>query len=489
MRKLITILGSPLDNLNMNETIDRFVDFVRVGRATHKSHQVATVNVDFLVQAISDPELQVILQEVAMATIDGMPLVWGARWLGTAVQDRVAGSDFVPFLAQRAAQEGLSIFLLGATPEVAAAAAQKLQIQNPGLVIAGVISPPFQPVLEMDPGIVAEIRAVDPDILLVAFGNPKQEKWIEIYGPQVNVPLMIGVGATLDFIAGHMARAPRWMQRTGLEWLFRLLQEPRRLVKRYFKDIFIFGYSFTRQWWLQRPGKARAGAQASISYHQAKPQSKITVKGDLTASQVGEIWALGLQALEGSTRIGFDLEDCTFIDSTATGALMGIAKQARDRGVEYSLLSISRPAQKIFAFHRLHYLFPLRDPDETASENQSGDLLESSLVEADLVNGSGPVVIKAPRRLDGNTSLEFEPYCHKLLERHPYLIVDLDDTLHISSAGLASLDKLTRMARSTQGSVRIISPSRDIRRVIQLQNFENKLSVYPDLSTAIKQRG
>ena len=193
--------------------------------------------------------------------------------------------------------------MLGATPEVAAAAAQKLQIQNPGLVIAGVISPPFQPVLEMDPGIVAEIRAVDPDILLVAFGNPKQEKWIEIYGPQVNVPLMIGVGATLDFIAGHMARAPRWMQRTGLEWLFRLLQEPRRLVKRYFKDIFIFGYSFTRQWWLQRPGKARAGAQASISYHQAKPQSKITVKGDLTASQVGEIWALGLQALEGSTRI------------------------------------------------------------------------------------------------------------------------------------------------------------------------------------------
>ena len=134
-------------------------------------------------------------------------------------------------------------------------------------------------------------------------------------------------------------------------------------------------------------------------------------------------------------------------------------------------------------------MFPLRDPNETASENQSGDLLESSLVEADLVNGSGPVVIKAPRRLDGNTSLEFEPYCHKLLERHPYLIVDLDDTLHISSAGLASLDKLTRMARSTQGSVRIISPSRDIRRVIQLQNFENKLSVYPDLSTAIKQRG
>ena len=116
------------------------------------------------------------------------------------------------------------------------------------------MSPPYSSVLEMDRAILDE-SAADPDVLLVAFGNPKQEKWIGMYGRELGIPVMIGIGATLDFIAGHMQRAPEWMQNSGLEWLYRLLQEPGRMWRRYVVDMVGFSSFFVRQWWAMRQGK------------------------------------------------------------------------------------------------------------------------------------------------------------------------------------------------------------------------------------------
>jgi N-acetylglucosaminyldiphosphoundecaprenol N-acetyl-beta-D-mannosaminyltransferase len=255
MRKLIVISGIPIDDLNVEETLDRLEEFVEIGRATGKNHQIATVNADFIVKAMSDPELRFLLQESDLLMPDGMPLVWGSRLLGLPMEERVAGSDIVPMLAERAAQKGYSLYLLGAAPGIAQQAADILREKFPTLVIAGVNSPPYSSVLEMNAQVVQDIRQAKPDILLVAFGNPKQEKWIGMYRHQVNVPVMIGVGATLDFIAGYVSRAPQWMQKNGLEWLFRLAQEPRRLWRRYVLDLFSFGYFFVRQWWMMRSGK------------------------------------------------------------------------------------------------------------------------------------------------------------------------------------------------------------------------------------------
>ncbi len=229
LRNLVMVLGTPIDDLNMTEALDRIDWFVRHGRVTGRTHRIATVNADFVVNAIKDPELRFLLQESDMATADGMPLVWGARSLGVPLEGRVTGSDLVPAIAERASRKGYSIYLLGAEPGIAVRAAEILKERHPELIIAGINSPPFGPVLDMDPSIIEDIQRAKPDILLVAFGNPKQEKWIGMSYKKLQVPVMMGVGATLDFIAGHRQRAPKWLQRLGLEWSYRLIKEPARL--------------------------------------------------------------------------------------------------------------------------------------------------------------------------------------------------------------------------------------------------------------------
>jgi N-acetylglucosaminyldiphosphoundecaprenol N-acetyl-beta-D-mannosaminyltransferase len=205
MRKLLIILGVPIDDLDMSQALMRLEQFIALGRSTGKSHQVATINADFVVNSLNDSELRRILQESDMATADGMPLVLGARLLGVPLADRVTGADLVPALAERAAQKGYSIFLLGARPGVGIRAAEILQERYPGLTIAGVIAPPNVPIQAMDRSILDQIKAAKPDILLVAFGNPKQEKWIRMYADTLAVPVCIGVGGTFDMIAGILS--------------------------------------------------------------------------------------------------------------------------------------------------------------------------------------------------------------------------------------------------------------------------------------------
>ncbi|MGB0388084.1 MAG: WecB/TagA/CpsF family glycosyltransferase [Ardenticatenaceae bacterium] len=262
MHKQIIILGVPIDDLNMDQALDRLEEFIDIGRKEGKSHHVATVNADFAVKARNDPELRRILLEIDMATADGMPLVWGARLLGMHLEGRVTGVDLVPALAERAAKKEYSLYFLGAAPGVAARAADILKQRYPGLKIVGIVSPPKSPIADMDPAIVEDIRKAKPDVLLVAFGNPKQEKWISMYRHQLSVPVMIGIGGTFDFIAGRTKRAPEWMQEKGLEWLFRLIQEPSRLWKRYVTDMRVFGKVFLQQWWLMRT--ARSGKSHMI---------------------------------------------------------------------------------------------------------------------------------------------------------------------------------------------------------------------------------
>ena len=230
----ISLLGVSFDPLTLAGAVDRIDEMIE----TWKPHHVVTANVDFLVQALRDAELRRILTDADLVLCDGKPLVWASRWLGNALPGRVAGADLVPLLLQRAAVKGWKIFLLGAAPGVAEEAARRAALLYPTLPEIACYSPPFAPLEEMDHrDIVARIRAVQPELLLVSFGCPKQEKWISMHYRELGVPVTIGVGATLDFLAGRMRRAPRWMQRSGGEWLFRVAQEPRRLFRRYAGDI------------------------------------------------------------------------------------------------------------------------------------------------------------------------------------------------------------------------------------------------------------
>ena len=243
-RAPIAILGVAFDHVTMTETIARIERMI----ASRRAGYVVTANVDFVVQAQTDLELHRILLDADVVICDGTPLVWASRLLGNPLPERVAGADLVPRLVHMAADKGYRLFILGATPESASKAVENLRREFPALIIDH-YSPRFRPLLEMEhPEIERRIREVRPDVLLVSLGCPKQEKWIAMHYRSLGVPVSIGVGATVDFLAGAVRRAPRWMQHSGTEWIFRLLQEPRRLFARYAKDLWIFHWKLFGQW-------------------------------------------------------------------------------------------------------------------------------------------------------------------------------------------------------------------------------------------------
>ena len=199
--------------------------------------QIATVNLDFLVRAQGSAELREVLDRSDLNIADGMPVVWLSRLAGRRLPGRTAGSDLVPLALSRLAARKARVFLLGGEGAVAIDAGRRLEEAYPGLVVAGHCEPPRASIDRMpNRSIVRLIQHARPDVLLVALGNPKQELWIARHREALGVSVAIGVGCTLDILAGRVRRAPAWMQRLGLEWLFRLGQEPRRLFRRYVVD-------------------------------------------------------------------------------------------------------------------------------------------------------------------------------------------------------------------------------------------------------------
>ncbi len=220
----------PVDVVTQRDALDVVEQLVNDGGGS-----VFTPNVDHIVLAEDNERFREVYSRANLAIADGMPLVWASRLLSEPLPERVAGSDFVPALLERAAERGWRVYLLGGAPGVAALARDKLLAQHPTLQIVGVEAPRFDvdDPPETQAALVDRVRATRPQIVLVAFGAPKQELWIDIAREALRPAVLMGVGGTLDFIAGTMPRAPRWMSASGLEWLFRLLREPRRLWKRY----------------------------------------------------------------------------------------------------------------------------------------------------------------------------------------------------------------------------------------------------------------
>lgn len=229
-RRRIDLGGVLLDQVDMAAAVDR----VRAFLDSRQPHQIVTVNVDFLSIAERDSDFRSLINQADLAVADGMPLVWASRLQQHPLPERVAGVDLVEASCEVAATEGHGVFLLGAAPGVAEAAAQTLQDRHPGLRIAGVYSPPFGAMdPEEDRHIVELIRRAAPGLLFVALGAPRQDHWIRAHLHELNVPVAMGVGCVFDLLAGSVSRAPAWMQRVGLEWAFRLGQEPGRLWRRY----------------------------------------------------------------------------------------------------------------------------------------------------------------------------------------------------------------------------------------------------------------
>ena len=246
----------------MPTTLDQAVATLERWRDEGRRDYVCCVSVHGIVTAQRDPLVRDALNRAGLATEDGVPLVWWSRWTGAPRARRVCGPDLLEEMCERAGARGHRHYFYGGTPETVELLVTRLRQRYPALTIVGHRSPPFRPLTdEEDAAVVTEINATMPDYVWIGLGMPKQEKWMASHVGRVEAVALLGVGAAFDFSAGTKLRAPRWMQRTGLEWLFRLICEPRRLARRYLIDNLLFiGYAFLQVTGLRSYGRDWEGA-------------------------------------------------------------------------------------------------------------------------------------------------------------------------------------------------------------------------------------
>lgn len=218
----INLLGANIDALNMEETVERVAGFIRGGRP----QRIITLNPEFLYRAQFENQLMELAKRADLVTPDGVGIVWACRVAGRPVPERVTGIDLMLRLVERAAAEGWRVYLLGAAPGVAEEAAERLGLKHPGLQVVGVHHGYFQGNEENE--VAVEIKKAKPDLLFVALGAPKQERWIDRHLEETGAAAALGVGGSFDVVAGRAKRAPQWIRSLHLEWLSRLLKEPSR---------------------------------------------------------------------------------------------------------------------------------------------------------------------------------------------------------------------------------------------------------------------
>lgn len=228
------LLNTYVNNVNMDEAIQAIEDMI----ASEKKSYIVAINVDVVMKIENDSYLKEITDKADMVLVDGKPLEWIAKWHKRPIKAKISGSDLVPILCKRAAEKGYSIFIIGGKEGIAEKAQQNLERDLPGIRIVGTYAPAFG--FEKDEKelnrINEMISSAHPDILIACFGCPKQEKWIYENISKYDAKVSVCAGATVDFLAGNVNRAPRWMSEHGLEWFYRFLQEPKRMFKRYFID-------------------------------------------------------------------------------------------------------------------------------------------------------------------------------------------------------------------------------------------------------------
>ena len=396
----IAMLGVRFDAVTCEQALEAIDGMIE----SREPHYLATANVDFLVLAQEDEELRRILSDAHLVLCDGTPLVWASRWLGNPLPERVAGSDLVPLMLERAEQRGYRVFILGAEEHIARQAVANIQAKHPSIQIAGQVSPPFAPLLAMDhERLRAQIREAKADILLVAMGCPKQEKWIAMNYREIGVPVCVGIGATVDFLAGAVRRAPVWMRHCGLEWTWRLALEPKRLAKRYAKDLWVFGRAMLRQWLtLGRVSRSEAPRGELRQPHEVTDCSIIEAPERFDAAAVQQSRALWDSVAHAGSMI-VDLSHTKFADSTGIGMLMRLRKLTRDRGSQFVLAGLRSNVARTLQWMKLGSLFTI-----------APSLAEARSLLATLTNGSLQLV----RSVD-----------HRALHLHGELLAENAETL------------------------------------------------------------
>lgn len=473
----LVIFGVPFHNVNFEETIDWVVERIRSGRPAN----IATANLDFVTKAWNDPELQRILIDADLVIADGFPVVKLSPFFGPRLKGRVTGSDLVPKLTERAAQEGLSVFGLGSAEGVAKKAMAVLKSRYPDLKVAGSYSPPFAPLLEMDHrDILRHLEHAHPDLLFVAMGVPKQDKFISMHVRGWNVPVSIGIGGSLDFITGRQKRAPIWMQKMHMEWLWRLCFNPRRLFSRYVANV-RFLMSATRQMWMIHRMRDTPGGFQPLSEDAVDQLRTLGARVEqfrpLESGEAAREFVAEMAAMPENNII-MDIHSTPWLDSLELGALLDVNKQCRARGGRLMLYAPRPKVRRLLETCRLTSYF-----NTAAHVNELTAILQNLSKHRDgkAAYEKGLLTLDLPMELTAATLPDFEreaEYIHHELKEQGLLktvAVNATQLDFIDSSGLGFLIALKKVTQDEGVSMSIANLPPRPRRTFEIARVDKIL--------------
>lgn len=505
------VLGIPIDDLTLESAIQKTLELANAWRQDGRPRQIATVNVDFLTNALGwmpnaaprHPELLEILRRADLVTADGMPVVWLARMLGTPINERVTGADLVPALAEAMTRSGHSLFLLGGRGDIGQQAADRLQQQSPGLRIAGVYSPfvhtEGEAMLDAevdDVEVVERINQVEPDVLLIGFGNPKQEIWFHRNRHRLKAGVSIGIGGTFEFIVGRVARAPVWMQRSGLEWLYRITQDPKRLWKRYAVGLaklavmgipLVLYYRWQRWRHTSRPNPPLRGEseadQTLLSQEKSGPETLLVLPEQADAAWVEAQKAAAVTDSSGGLVV--DFSTVRFIDSTALGYLARMWKSAQNAKRSIRALGLEQtPAASLLKMTRTWDLF---------AENAGSSLIPSPVdvrsTTNDLVQFAEPAarvaVVRLSGRLDAEriADLDFDALALSLGDGD--CVLDLSDLQFVDSTGLRLFFRLQRYFNGRERELILCGMQPPVQQLLEITRLTSLFRHAPNRERAL----
>jgi N-acetylglucosaminyldiphosphoundecaprenol N-acetyl-beta-D-mannosaminyltransferase len=343
------LLGLPIDAIDLAEAQRR----VRAAAAARMPCFMSTPNVNFLIQSRSDDAFRNAVLHSDLSVADGMPLVWLARLIGIPIRERVAGANL--FEALRGGEgKPLAVYFFGGPDGVAGEAARRLAPEAKGLVCVGYDSPGFGSVEEMSgEETIRRINASNADLLVVSLGARKGQAWIERNRPRLNVPVVSHLGAVVDFGAGTVRRAPAWMQRAGLEWLWRIKEQP-GLWRRYLNDgIALAALLVTRvlpyAWYARRHAASSAG-EGYVEAREAEREYTLALRGAWTRANLTRLRRCFAAAAQSGKDVRLDMTAVSHVDSAFVGLVMLLLGYLQQRGQRLAILPVPRPVRRVMEY-------------------------------------------------------------------------------------------------------------------------------------------
>ncbi len=469
---LTVLLGLPFHDLTLAETLD----YCRQVMQGDACRYLVTANVDFTAQAYADPDLRKIVFYADRVVCDGMPLVWLSRMLGYPLRERVAGSDMVPRLLDICARHGHAVYFFGSDLGTLEAAKLIVEKRFPGLRVAGLDSPPMGAVVEWNNEALCEkMRASGARLLLVCLGCPKQERWIYAHHKDTGIPLSIGVGASLDFITGKQKRAPRWMQKSGLEWFWRMSGSPSRLVSRYSKDLLFLVQAAWQQASSQRRRKVLVGSvrePQAMTTPQGSPVLRIEWHGELRKNSLA-----GAPVPESITApVLLDASKVTFMDSSGLGRLALLIRTCRATAQLLVAVKPSAAFRSAVTKVQMDFLLQMAASEAAAmavvSDHQACGTVRK-------VVDDGMVWVAFNRPLDALYHDEMMAVLETTLATAPglrALVVDLQAVTFIDSRAVGGLLRVWKMMSARGAGMFLAGVTPAVREIISLLHLDKILA-------------